>query len=98
LAGVCRQRQLILDAGTKCDTKYGVVVLVADEAEIAKDAQHIELLTSKGLVFADNDTFTFTTKVFDKDGNPLKDKLVGFGLNAAATANGVTFVGGKVKR
>jgi hypothetical protein len=97
LAGVQATATYTSDAGTNV-TQNTVLQFVADEAEIAKDAQHIELLTSKGLVFADNDTFTFTTKVFDKDGNPLKDKLVGFGLNAAATANGVTFVGGASKK
>lgn len=97
LAGIQATATYTSEAGTNI-TQSTVLQFVADDAEIAKDAQRIELLTSKGLVFADNDTFTFTTKVFDKDGNPLKDKLVGFGLNAAAVANGVTFVGAASKK
>ncbi|ENU86513.1 beta strand repeat-containing protein, partial [Acinetobacter sp. CIP 102129] len=97
LAGVQATATYTHDAGTNV-TQNTVLQFVADEAEVAKDAQRVELVTSKGIVTADNDTFTFTTKVFDKDGNPLKDKLVGFGLNAAATANGVTFVGGASKK
>ncbi|MCE1270566.1 MAG: penicillin-binding protein activator [Acinetobacter sp.] len=96
LAGIQATATYTSEAGTNI-TQSTVLQFVADDAEIAKDAQRIELLTSKGLVFADNDTFTFTTKVFDKDGNPLKNKLVGFGLNAAAVANGVTFVGAASK-
>ncbi|ENX64663.1 MULTISPECIES: beta strand repeat-containing protein [Acinetobacter] len=97
LAGIQATATYTSEAGTNI-TQSTVLQFVADDAEIAKDAQRIELLTSKGIVFADNDTFTFTTKVFDKDGNPLKDKLVGFGLNAAAVANGVTFVGAASKK
>ena len=96
LAGIQAIATYTSEAGTNI-TQSTVLQFVADDAEIAKDAQRIDLLTSKGVVFADNDTFTFTTKVFDKDGNPLKDKLVGFGLNAAAVANGVTFVGAASK-
>jgi len=97
LAGIQATATYTSEAGTNI-TQSTVLQFVADDAEIAKDAQRIDLLTSKGVVFADNDTFTFTTKVFDKDGNPLKDKLVGFGLNAAAVANGVTFVGAASKK
>ncbi|NNP70747.1 hypothetical protein [Acinetobacter sp. Ac_5812] len=97
LAGIQATATYTSEAGTNI-TQSTVLQFVADDAEIAKDAQRIELVTSKGIVFADNDTFTFTTKVFDKDGNPLKDKLVGFGLNAAAVANGVTFVGAASKK
>ncbi|WP_334113438.1 hypothetical protein [Acinetobacter parvus] len=93
LAGVQATATYTSDAGTNV-TQNTVLQFVADEAEVAKDAQRVELVTSKGVVTADNDTFTFTAKVFDKDGNPLQNKQVGFGLNAAATANGVTFVGG----
>ena len=97
LAGIQATATYTSEAGTNI-TQSTVLQFVADDAEIAKDAQRIDLLTSKGVVFADNDTFSFTTKVFDKDGNPLKDKLVGFGLNAAAVANGVTFVGAASKK
>ncbi|WP_436899551.1 hypothetical protein [Acinetobacter gyllenbergii] len=97
LAGIQATATYTSEAGTNI-TQSTVLQFVADDAELAKDAQRIELQTSKGIVSADNDTFTFTTKVFDKDGNPIKDKLVGFGLNDAALANGVTFVGGASKK
>ncbi|MFW1840081.1 hypothetical protein ACG9XS_16245 [Acinetobacter gyllenbergii] len=97
LAGIQATATYTSDAGTNI-TQSTVLQFVADDAELAKDAQRIELQTSKGIVSADNDTFTFTTKVFDKDGNPIKDKLVGFGLNDAAVANGVTFVGSASKK
>ena len=71
-------------------TQSTIVQFNIDENEVAKDASRIELLTSKGSVFADDDTFTFTVKVFDKNGNPLTNKKVGIGLNAAARENGVT--------
>lgn len=97
LAGVQARAIYTTDAGTTV-TQTTVLQFVTDDLEAAKDAQRLELITSKGIVTADNDTFTFTAKVFDKDGNPLQNKQVGFGLNAAATANGVTFVGGASKK
>lgn len=97
LAGVQARAIYTTDAGTMV-TQTTVLQFVTDDLEAAKDAQRLELITSKGIVTADNDTFTFTAKVFDKDGNPLQNKQVGFGLNAAATANGVTFVGGASKK
>lgn len=71
-------------------TQNTVVQFNIDANEVAKDATRIELNASKGAVIADNDTFTFTTKVLDKNGNPIVGKRVGLGLNAAATENGVS--------
>ncbi len=61
-----------------------------DETELAKDASRIDLIASKGIVTADSDTFTVTTKVFDKNGELLVGKKVGIGLSVAAVENGVT--------
>lgn len=91
LAGISATASYTNSAG-KTITQSIIIQFSADAA-IAQDAQRLELNTSKGVIDAGNDSFTFTAKVFDKDGNPLIGKYVGLGLDAAAAQNGVTFVG-----
>ena len=89
LAGIQATATYVSDAGQNV-TQSTIVQFNIDVEDAKKDALRIDLIASKGAVIADNDTFTFTAKVFDKNGNPLVGKKVGIGLNTAATENGVT--------
>ncbi|WP_240687818.1 beta strand repeat-containing protein [Alkanindiges illinoisensis] len=80
------------DSG-KAITQSTKIQFYANSAAIARDAQRLELSTSKGEVVANSDSFTLTTKVIDRSGNPAADRFVNLSLDAAAIQNGVTIAG-----
>nr|WP_227518335.1 hypothetical protein [Alkanindiges hydrocarboniclasticus] len=79
--------------GGKVITQSTKIQFYANSAAIATDAQRLEVSTSKGEVIANSDSFTLTTKVIDRSGNPAENRFVSLSLDAAAAQNGVTIAG-----
>ena len=79
--------------GGKVITQSTKIQFYANSAAIATDAQGLELSTSKGEVIANSDSFTLSTKVIDRSGNPAANRFVSLNLDAAAAQNGVTIAG-----
>ncbi|XID74399.1 beta strand repeat-containing protein [Alkanindiges sp. WGS2144] len=84
--------------GGKVITQSTKIHFYANSGAIANDAQRLELTTSKNEVTANSDNIVFTTKVFGRDGNPVKDRFVSLSLDAAATQNGITIAGARQQK
>ena len=74
----------------KVITQTTKIQFYADSATIAQDAQRLDVAASTGKVLANSDTFTLTTTVIDRSGNPAANKFVTLSLDAASSQNGVS--------
>ncbi|WP_026471292.1 beta strand repeat-containing protein [Alkanindiges illinoisensis] len=89
LAGINATATYTNSAGTNI-TQTTIVQFNVDANNAATDIQRLELIASKGVVRADNDTLTLSVKAFNSSGTVAAKKKISLGLNLAAAANGVT--------